>query len=74
VFDVIPHRDDLTAFLIRYRDIGHKAFDQRRFPNFFFGREGIPDLSGACSLAALTISAPQKGQSLIRASFSTTAK
>ena len=45
VLDVITRGDDLPAFLIGYRDVGYKAFNQRCFPNFLLGRKGIADLS-----------------------------
>ena len=45
VFDVVPNRDDLPAFLVRHRDVCHEAFNQHRFPNLFLGRERVPNLS-----------------------------
>jgi hypothetical protein len=44
LFYVITHRQDLAALFIRDRNVGHKAFDQRRFPNLFLGWKGTPNL------------------------------
>jgi hypothetical protein len=42
--DVVSCRNNLTAFLVRYRNVGDKAFTQRGLPNLFLGRERISDL------------------------------
>jgi hypothetical protein len=40
--DVVSSRNNLTAFLVWYRNVDDKAFAQRGLPNLFLGWERIP--------------------------------